>query len=83
VRIDNNYCQVSSYPANWNFADWDNWAKNTSPNKNVKVYIGALASTSAGSTGYVDGATLANIAKTMQSQYSSFGGVVCDPKTCC
>lgn len=54
----------------------DNWAKNTSPNKDVKVYIGAPASSSAASTGYVSSSTLATIISQTMSQYSSFGGVM-------
>jgi len=60
----------------WNFATWDAWAKNTSPNKNVKIYIGAPAAPTAAGSGYVDAATLASIAKTTRSQYSSFGGIM-------
>lgn len=59
----------------YNITDRDDWAKKTSPNPNVKIYIGAPASASAGS-GYVDSSTLANIIQQVQSQYSSFGGVM-------
>lgn len=54
----------------------DTWAKTTSPNKNVKIYIGAPAAPSAAGSGYVDVNTLGNIAKQTRSQYSSFGGVM-------
>ena len=53
----------------------DNWAKTVSTNPNVKIYIGAPASSTAGG-GYVDAATLSNIALETRSQYSSFGGVM-------
>ncbi|KAK0223055.1 glycoside hydrolase family 18 protein [Armillaria fumosa] len=78
VQFYNNWCGLQNYDnANaWNFATWDNWAKNTSPNPNVKVYIGAPASSTAAGSGYVDAATLANIATQTRSQYSSFGGVM-------
>ena len=46
-----------------------------STNPNVKIYIGAPASSTAGG-GYVDAATLSNIALETRSQYSSFGGVM-------
>ena len=55
---------------------WDNWAKTVAPNKDVKVYIGALASETAGGSGYVDATTLINIALETRSKYSSFGGVM-------
>jgi len=54
----------------------DNWAKTTSPNKDVKIFIGAPASSTAAGSGYVDAATLGNIATQMRSQYSSFGGIM-------
>lgn len=54
----------------------DTWAKTVAVNPNVKVYIGAPASSTAAGAGYVDAATLANIALETRSQYSSFGGVM-------
>lgn len=60
----------------WNFNAWDDWAKNTSPNKDVKVYIGVPASSSAAGSGYVEAAKVGEIAKATASQYSSFGGIM-------
>jgi len=54
----------------------DQWAKTTSPNPNVKIYIGAPASPQAADSGYVDGDSLAKIIKTTQSLYPSFGGAM-------
>ena len=54
----------------------DNWARTISPNPNVKVYIGAPASSSASGSGYVDIATLSNIATQMRKSFPSFGGVM-------
>ncbi|TFK76820.1 glycoside hydrolase [Pluteus cervinus] len=62
--------------SNWNFGIWDNWARTISPNPNVKVYIGAPASTSASGSGYVDIATLSKIATQMRNSFPSFGGVM-------
>jgi len=56
--------------------DRDNWAKAVSPNKEIKLYIGAPASSLAASSGYVDGDTLASCALRMRDQFSSFGGVM-------
>ncbi|PPQ73971.1 hypothetical protein CVT24_012533 [Panaeolus cyanescens] len=64
------------YVQAWNFAQWDTWAKTVSPNRNVKIYIGAPAAPSAAGSGYVDAATLGNIAKQTKATYSSFGGVM-------
>ncbi|KAG6856443.1 hypothetical protein H0H87_004408 [Tephrocybe sp. NHM501043] len=60
----------------WNFNVWDNWAKTQAINKNVKIYIGAPASSTAAGSGYVDAATLGSIAKATRSAYSSFGGIM-------
>ena len=54
----------------------DNWAKTISKNKNVKIYVGGLASPTAGSSGYVDQTTFINIALAARDAYSSFGGVM-------
>ncbi len=73
---DNNYCSLNNYPGQFDFNQWDTWARTVSVSKNTKVYVGALASTTAGGSGYVDPATLINIALAARSQYSSFGGVM-------
>ncbi|KAJ7274559.1 glycoside hydrolase [Mycena haematopus] len=77
VQFYNNYCAVGNYPnANdWDFAEWDNWAKNTSPNKNVKIFVGAPASPGAGS-GFASAATLGQIASATRATYSSFSGIM-------
>ncbi|EKM78156.1 hypothetical protein AGABI1DRAFT_42630, partial [Agaricus bisporus var. burnettii JB137-S8] len=54
----------------------DNWAKTQSPNRNVKIYIGAPASPTAAGSGFVDINRLSSIARTTRSQFSSFGGVM-------
>lgn len=74
---DNNYCGLQHYknPNDWNFDAWDNWARKISPNRDVKVYIGAPASSAAGS-GYVNSNKLTSIIQQTQSNYSSFGGVM-------
>lgn len=77
--IDNNFCSVSAFSnANaWNFDKWDDWAKNASPNKDVKIYVGAPAAPGAANPGYyVDAPTLGNIATQTRSKYSSFGGIM-------
>jgi len=78
VQFYNNWCGLPNYsnPNAWNFGTWDNWAKTVSPNKSVKVYIGAPAAPSAAGSGYVDAATLGRIAQATRAQYSSFGGIM-------
>ncbi|EIW57149.1 glycoside hydrolase [Trametes versicolor FP-101664 SS1] len=78
VQFYNNWCGLQNYDNiwAWDFASWDTWAKTVAVNSNMKVYIGAPASSTAAGAGYVDAATLANIALETRSQYSSFGGVM-------
>ncbi|KAF8898406.1 glycoside hydrolase superfamily [Infundibulicybe gibba] len=75
VQFYNNFCETSA-PWDFNFGTWDDWAKNQSPNPDVKVYLGAPASAQAAGDGYVDADTLNTIAQQAQKQYSSFGGVM-------
>ena len=73
--IDNNYCGLD-HKSEFNFATWDNWAKTKSANPDVKVYIGAPASSKAAGEGYVSASTLASYVAEVQQKYSSFGGVM-------
>ncbi|RDB29076.1 Chitinase 1 [Hypsizygus marmoreus] len=74
----NNQCGLQAFgqASNWNYGVWDDWARNTSPTRNVKVYIGAPASTSAAGSGYVAIDTLSSIAVQMRKSFPSFGGVM-------
>ncbi|KIY65964.1 carbohydrate-binding module family 5 protein [Cylindrobasidium torrendii FP15055 ss-10] len=78
IQFYNNACGNHVYGNKnaWNFGTWDNWAKRTSPNKDVKIYVGAPASDTAASYGYVNASTLSRIATETKSKYSSFGGVM-------
>ncbi|KAI7863873.1 glycoside hydrolase superfamily [Spinellus fusiger] len=73
VQFYNNYCSPLS--GSFNFQTWDNWAKYTSPNKNVKVFLTVPGSPSAAGSGYVPFNQLSNIIKSLPGQYSSYGGV--------
>jgi chitinase len=74
VQFYNNYCSTTS--SSFNFNTWDNWAKNTSPNKNVKVLLGLPGSADAAGSGYVPFAQLQPIVQNLYQTYSSFGGVM-------
>ncbi|GAB5585442.1 Chitinase 2 [Umbelopsis nana] len=78
VQFYNNPCGLQNFnsPSQWNFGIWDYWARNISPNKNVKVYIGAPASSSAAGGGYVSASTLTTIAQQTQADFPSFGGLM-------
>ncbi|KAJ1953258.1 Chitinase 2, partial [Linderina pennispora] len=71
VQFYNNYCGLNAYPTWFNFGDWDNWAKNSAVNKDVKIFIGAPGSPSAAGSGYVDASTLQTIFNDVRSKYSS------------
>ncbi|KAJ8656391.1 hypothetical protein O0I10_007959 [Lichtheimia ornata] len=78
VQFYNNPCGLQTYgkASQWNFGMWDHWARNVSPNKDVKIYIGAPASSSAAGGGYVPLATLAKIVNDTRHSFPSFGGVM-------
>ncbi|KAE8144743.1 glycoside hydrolase superfamily, partial [Aspergillus avenaceus] len=81
IQFYNNYCGLPSFTpgsssqSSYNFGTWDKWAKETSLNKNVKVYVGAAANTGAAGTGYVPLSRLSEIIQ-YSKQFSSFGGVM-------
>lgn len=54
----------------------DAWARTISPNPNVKIYLGAPASSSAAGTGYIPISTLSADAVQMRKSFPSFGGVM-------
>ena len=54
----------------------DNWARAVSSNPNVKIYLGAPASSTAAGTGYQSIDMLSSIAVKMRQSFPSFGGVM-------
>ena len=54
----------------------DYWARNVTPNSNVKVYIGAYAAPGVNGSGYVPLSTLKSAAVQMRKSFPSFGGVM-------
>lgn len=54
----------------------DYWARFVSPNRNVKVYIGAPGASLAAGSGYVSIAALSSAATQMRRSFPSFGGVM-------
>lgn len=79
VQHYNNYCSVDKFQegaqTDFNFAQWDDWAKHGSANPNVKVLLGLAASKSAAGSGYAEGPQLAGAIKAAQ-QFTNFGGVM-------
>ncbi|KZW02028.1 glycoside hydrolase [Exidia glandulosa HHB12029] len=78
VQFYNNPCGLNKAddPVNWNFGVWDWWARNTSPNKDVKIYLGAPASSTAAGSGFLEADALSKVATDMRKKYPSFGGVM-------
>ncbi|KAI8351239.1 glycoside hydrolase superfamily, partial [Mortierella sp. GBAus27b] len=77
VQFYNNYCGTQAYGTfNFNFDQWDEWAKSTSINKDVRIYLGVPASRTAANAGYVTAEKLGKIADELRCAYSSFGGIM-------
>ncbi|KAI9277836.1 glycoside hydrolase superfamily [Sporodiniella umbellata] len=77
VQFYNNPCGLQYFNTNqWNFGVWDNWARTSSLNPNVKIYIGAPASSTAAGSGYVTAASLLEIALKTRDSFPSFGGIM-------
>ena len=80
IQFYNNWCGTSNFQEGstnqnaFNFDVWDNWAKTTSPNKNIKLLIGIPAAAGAGG-GYTSGSKL-KAAFDWSKRYSSFGGAM-------
>ncbi|KAI0380355.1 glycoside hydrolase family 18 protein [Hypomontagnella monticulosa] len=80
IQFYNNYCGIQSFTPgsstqnNFNMQTWDTWAKQTSKNKNVKIFLGVPANSGAGG-GYQPASALAPIIQ-YSKQFSSFGGVM-------
>ncbi|CEP11312.1 hypothetical protein [Parasitella parasitica] len=74
VQFYNNYC--SAVGNSFNYETWANWAQNTSPNKDVKVYFTVPGSSTAAGSGYTPMSTIQAIVPQLRSQYpGTFGGV--------
>lgn len=82
VQFYNNYCGVAKFTPGattqsvFNMAQWDDWARKTSPNKGVKVLLGVAANTRAANAGeYVTAAALKPVIEYSRT-FASFGGVM-------
>ncbi|KAF7623121.1 hypothetical protein AFCA_010061 [Aspergillus flavus] len=81
IQFYNNYCGLQAFVPgsaaqnNFNFDVWDKWARETSLNKNAKVFLGVPGNQGAAGTGYQPISTVSEIIKYVK-QFSSFGGVM-------
>ena len=80
VQFYNNGCGVNSYVPgatdqwNFNFNQWDDWARTASKNSAVKVLLGVPANSGAG-RGYLTPSALAPVIQ-YSAKFASFGGVM-------
>lgn len=81
VQFYNNPCGLKSFDANsdeqpqFNFKTWDDWAKDGSKNKDVKVLLGVPANEEASVSGFVPISELKPIIEYAQG-FDSFGGAM-------
>lgn len=81
VQFYNNPCGLKNFDANsdeqpqFNFKTWDDWAKNGSKNKEVKVLLGVPANEEASISGFVPVSELKPIIEYAQ-EFDSFGGAM-------
>ncbi|KAE8415655.1 glycoside hydrolase superfamily [Aspergillus pseudocaelatus] len=81
IQFYNNYCGLQAFVPgsaaqyNFNFDVWDRWARETSLNKNAKVFLGVPGNKGAAGTGYQPISTVTEIINYVK-QFSSFGGVM-------
>lgn len=82
VQFYNNPCGLGSFQnggvktqSTFNFQTWDNWAKDGSKNKDVKVLLGVPASKDAATNGFVSAKDLEPIID-YAKKFDSFGGVM-------
>lgn len=80
VQFYNNGCGISNYVPgattqwNFNFDTWDNWAKKTSKNPNVKVFMGIGGNTGA-ANGYVNASFVGTTIDYVKN-FTSFSGLM-------
>ncbi|RYP13774.1 hypothetical protein DL765_006723 [Monosporascus sp. GIB2] len=81
IQFYNNYCSVASFmpgsetQSSYNLATWDEWARTTSANPDVKILVGVPGNTGAAGSGYVPADQLAAVLE-YSKQFSSFGGAM-------
>ncbi|KAJ9080430.1 Chitinase 2 [Entomophthora muscae] len=78
VQFYNNYCGVQSFnnPYGFNFHEWDIWARLTSLNPRVKLFVGIPGSTTAANSGYLDPDSLLPILSNVSRTFPTFSGVM-------
>ncbi|EGW34608.1 uncharacterized protein SPAPADRAFT_60044 [Spathaspora passalidarum NRRL Y-27907] len=71
IQFYNNYCSLGG---SFNWDTWSSYAKSTSPNKNIKLYLGLPGSTASAGSGYADLSTVQQAVSSIKGD-PSFGGI--------
>lgn len=81
IQFYNNYCGLQSFipgadkQNNFNYDVWSNWARTTSKNKDVRIYVGVPANRGAAGSGYQPVSALTPIID-YAATFDTFGGVM-------
>lgn len=73
VQFYNNYCNVDKQ---FNWDTWADFAENTSPNKDIKLYLGLPGAASAAGSGYISDLSLLKSTVQTIGENSHFGGIM-------
>lgn len=71
IQFYNNYCNLG---ASFNWDTWQTFAQETSPNKDIKMYVGLPGASSSAGSGYVDLATVEQYVTSDILEDTNFGG---------
>ena len=72
IQFYNNYCNVGRQ---FNWAEWENYATNVSPNSNIKLFLGLPGSPTAAGSGFISDLTLLKETIDSIKENENFGGV--------
>ena len=72
IQFYNNWCNLGP---NFNWNVWDDFAKNISPNKNIKMFIGLPGNSASAGTGYLEPSSVSQYLTSDILQNPNFGGV--------
>lgn len=76
IQFYNNYCSTIGDYFNWD--TWVQYAQDTSPNKDIKLYLGLPGSSNAAGSGYADASQVVTTVQSILSSDGSsyFGGIM-------
>ena len=73
IQFYNNYCNVDKQ---FNWDTWTDFAQNTSPNKDIKLYLGLPGSATGAGSGYISDLGLVESTVKKISESPNFGGIM-------